>query len=211
MLQRPQSRFLHMPGGVRIALALLFLAAAAALLVPAAALAKVDKKYAARYSNGVGGLAGQEKTSRETYNAYVSFLNDTADTIKELLSANPVDEDALANARNEAARGAQNVTTLIRTPWHLEVGAKTFRTKVEGWFSSPADRTMAYQGATDVALGADLVQRAFQDLSDAFKRLAADPPAIDRAREYGASAAQRTDLAKKKFDTGFALLRSLQR
>ncbi len=196
---------------IRIVVAVVLAAAVCALLLPAAASAKVDKKHAARYKNGVNGLSHILKTDQETFNAYASALADTAQSIEAILSSDPVDHDALLNEEAAAARLVTDEASFVHTATNLEAAADYFFFHAKGWFRSAADGIKFRQGTHKISAAAVSLQTAWKNMALAAGQLAIDPPDLAKAREYNQVASNAVDIANQKIKDGFAILRALQR
>jgi hypothetical protein len=212
MSHTPSCRRAHAVGaGSRHFVTALVAVALCALLVPAAATAKVDAKYKVRYKNGVNGLAHIWHVDEETYNAYVEDLAETGQSIVDTLAGQPVDQAALDNERAHAAQMVKDAAVFLHQPENLEAGADFFYAHSKGWFSISADQIRFGRGTHNISAGAALIGTAWKHARDAFAQLALDPPDLAKAREYNQLAADAGDRANPKLSNGFAILRALQR
>ena len=156
---------------VRVVVAAVLAAAVCMLVLPAAAGAKVDRKYAVPYRTGLAALVTHNRTEVRAFNAYATDMSETASHIASILASDPVDKAALDAERDHAKKlHDQYFDVKLIITGNLAF-ANAFGIRAERWFSDAGDEIDFGRGMHNFTSGIRAADKALLNVALAFQCL----------------------------------------
>jgi hypothetical protein len=215
-MQLPHASARRPRGGALTSLTLIVLSGVLAvlLLAPAAASAKVDKIFAAKYAAHVMYLVAERDTNAEIYDDETNNYEDIYSKVEQYKAAEAAGDTQahmrLVGAEAEAAICEDFITSTVEKDLEaLLANAKAFYRNNYHYFSKEADRTKLRSGCDDWEDGVRVITWAFRDLASGFNELS--DANLDEAAAWAAQANEKSSSAAQDQTLGLGKLRALRR